>query len=266
MTSDKFIHNIVDTNPTDIIDIRPHATTGHSVSEIRYDIRLSVSDSAILRNYSKGGYTLDKFLKDDARIDRWAREVPRVSVLHVGACDFANTGKYNLGNVKKQFLTDLDHFLTEWTRKAKLVGLSLPNNRLRANFERCLAGHKWMIVKIPVWDKSNGIRNISNDEFMNLRKKANTALRDARTSFWKKFRAVIVPTELQHPEFLQDSVHLTEEFQNLFNRQVLSAAAKLVCEFCPWTEGSFVPAEHNRLVNNSYKCAKDSLAPPRIFN
>ena len=266
MTSDKFINILEDNNPTDIIDIRPHASTGHSDSEIRHNRRLSVCDTAIIRNYSRGGYTLDKFLKDDARIERWAREIPRVSVLHVGACDFANTGKYNSTNVKKQFLTDLDHFLAEWTNKARLVGLNLPNNRLRSNFDRGLASHKWMIVKIPVWDKSNGIRNISNDEFMNLRKKANTALRDVRTSFWKKFRAVIVPTVLQHPEFLQGSVHLTEEFQNLFNRQILSAAAKLVCEFCPWTEGSFVPAEHNWMVSNSHICAKDSLVPPRIFD
>ena len=265
MTSDKFTNILEDTIPTDCIDIRPHASTNHSVSEISQNRRLSVCDTAIIRNYSRGGYTLDKFLKDDKRIERWAREIPRVSVLHVGACDFANTDKYNSTNVKKQFVTNLDHFLEEWTNKARKVGLSLPSSRLRSNFDRGLASHKWMIVKIPVWDQSNGIRGISKDEFTTLRRKANSALRDVRTSFWIKFRAVIVPTTLQHPEFQQGSVHLTEKHQDLFNRQILSAAAKLVCEFCPWTEGNFVPAEHNWMVSNSHICAKDSLVPPRIF-
>ena len=257
----RFEHNIVDNNPADYIDICPHATTSstwrHSESN-----KIVVAECAFLKNYSKGGYTLEEFLNDEDKLEKWARDYPDLSILHVGACDLANTGKYNKDNVKKQFIKDLSYFLREWPRRAKKT---LDDGWRKAKFDRSLADHKWLIVKIPAWDESNGIRNITNDVFKELRRKTNSALKNARTSFWNEFRAVILSTELQHPEFHSNSVHLTPSCQIEFNRQVLSAAAKVVCEFCTWTKTDFVPAEHNRLVSNCDKCEKDALAPHRII-
>merc|ERR1711874_240917 len=108
--------------------------------------------------------------------------------------------------------------------------------------------HKWLIVKIPVCDQSNGIKGISKKKFAYMRKRVNTALKHVRTTFWKEFRAIIVATDLQYPKFDRNTVHLTSEYQKEYNKQVLSAAAKLICEFCPWTKGEFVPEEHNQLL------------------
>ena len=137
--------------------------------------------------------------------------------------------------------------------------------RKKAEFDRRQPNHKWMIVKIPAWDESDGIRGMAKDEFGLMRKKVNSALGNARTHLWKEFRAVIFAPNLQHPQFQRNSVHLTAEYQEIFNRQVLSAAAKVVCEFCTWTYTDFVPAEHNRLVDTSHRCEKDSFVPPKIF-
>ena len=260
-SKERFENNIVDKNPRDYFDIRPHATTSptwrHSLSN-----KIVVAEGAFLENYSKGGYTLDAFLNDKDKLEKWACDLPELSILHIGACDLANTGKYDKENVKKQFLKDLSHFLREWPVRARKT---LKDVRRETKFDRRLEDHKWMLVKIPVWDESNGIRNITNAEFKELRRKANTALKTVRTSFWKEFRAVILSTDLQHPEFYPNSVHLTPRCQREFNRQVLSAAAKVVCEFCSWTQNDFVPAEHNRLASNCHKCDKDTLAPQKII-
>ena len=74
----------------------------------------------------------------------------------------------------------MDYFLREWPKRARR---KLEDSRQKVKFDRRLAEHKWMIVKIPVWDKSNGIRNITNAKFRELRKKTNTALKNVRTSF-----------------------------------------------------------------------------------
>ena len=98
-----------------------------------------------------------------------------------------------------------------------------------------------------------------------MRKRVNSALHNVRTKFWKEFRAVIVATDLQYPKFLPNSVHLTPKYQKEFNRQVLSAAAKVICEFCSWTKTHFVSAEHNWLLGKCYQCKKDALAPHKII-
>ena len=139
------------------------------------------------------------------------------------------------------------------------------NWRKRAEFDRRQPNHKWMIVKIPAWDESYGIRGMTKNYFGLLRKKANTALKNARTYLWEKFRAVIFAPNLQHPQFQRNSVHLTAEYQVIFNSQVLSAAAKVICEFCTWTYTDFIPAEHNRMIETSHTCEKDSFVPPKIF-
>ena len=119
----------------------------------------------------------------------------------------------------------------------------METNSQRAKFARRIVNHKWLIVNVPVWD--NGIRGISTEDFRYYRKRVNTALKNSRTKYWEKFNAVILPMEIQHPQFIPGQVHLEQNSQEELNSQVFSAASKVICEFCTWTLGKFVPAEHN---------------------
>ena len=92
--------NIVDENPRDYIDIRPHGTVA-DVPSASVTERITASEGAFVSFLSEGGYTLSKYLLDTERQAEWARQVQELSVLHVGACDLANTGKYTVANVKK---------------------------------------------------------------------------------------------------------------------------------------------------------------------
>ena len=177
-SKDRFKPEIVDTLPRDYIDIRPHATSSATGNDSLSN-KIVVAEGAFLENYSEGGYTLNKFLNNTGKLNKWARELPELSILHVGACDIANNGNYEQKTIKRQFINDLAHFLREWPVRARKT---LKNDhRLEAQFDNRRENHKWMIVKIPVWDESDGIRHISKKEFGELRKIANTALKTVRT-------------------------------------------------------------------------------------
>ena len=96
----RFKSEIFDTVPRDYINIRPHATSS-STGNNSLSGRIVLAEGAFLENYSKGGYTLDKFLDDPEKLNKWAREVPEVTIVHVGVCDLANFGKYEPKTVKK---------------------------------------------------------------------------------------------------------------------------------------------------------------------
>ena len=260
MSKGRIRASLADTFPRDHIDIRPHGT---SSSSWKYDEneKAYVSQAAFIENYSQSGYTFDKFLKDEEILDKWAREVPEVSILHVGACELANTNKYTKEGIKTQFTRNLARFLEEWPASAKE---QLKTNKQKALFDRRLKTHKWLIVNVPVWDQSDGILNMSPEDFRFCRKRINTALKNSRTQYWEKFNAVILPLDLQYPQFFPGKVHLRPDSQLDFNTQVFDAASKVICEFCTWTLGKFVSAEHNQLLRKSHMCGMSKLAPHRI--
>ena len=104
-------------HPRDTIDISPHATTNADTKDLQ-DKRIIVAPGAHVVNYSIGGCTLDKLVVDKKRLELWARHVPELSVLHVGACEIAKK-KYTKENIKKLFLTDLSDFINQWPINAR---------------------------------------------------------------------------------------------------------------------------------------------------
>ena len=104
--------------------------------------------------------------------------------------------------------------------------------RSRAKFDRQLERHKWLIVKIPNWHESNGIKGVTPEVFKQLKKRANTGLDNRKSDLWTKFRAVLLAPHIEHAKFVPRQVHLAPEDQEKFNEQVLSVAAKVLCEFC----------------------------------
>ena len=262
--------NIVDENPRDYIDIRPHGTVA-DVPSASVTERITASEGAFVSFLSEGGYTLSKYLLDTERQAEWARQVPELSVLHVGACDLANTGKYTVANVKKSFFKDVDEFLVQWPILAKK---QIKGRRTIAKFERQLEKHKWLIVKIPNWHESHGIKGVTPKVFKQLKKRANTGLDNRKTDLWTKFRAVLVAPHIEYAKFVPGQVHLAPEDQVKFNEQVLSVAAKVLCEFCTWTPGEYRWEEHKYILENRYKCnrvidpRRDLTGPPfpRVSN
>ena len=254
----RFKEFIVDSNPRCYVDIRPHATIADSVESISCTETTTTSEGVFVNFLSIGGATFERYLEKDKIQAIWARDVPEVTVLHVGACVIAKNNRYTKENIKKRFLEDLTHFLTKWPIEAfkQLKGHSIADRRARAQFERQLAKHKWLVVKIPQWKGSEGIRGINPEDFKQLKKRANTALGNSKTKLWETFRAAILAPHIEDPQFIPGQVHLTPEYQEKFNEQVLQTASKLLCEFCPWTKGKYISEEHKDLRENRNKCCR----------
>ena len=70
---------------------------------------------------SQGGMTLQRAMNWDVRIEEWALDVPRVTVVNLGACDLANTefNKLTTKQIKHEFPNRLMEFLRTWVDKAE---------------------------------------------------------------------------------------------------------------------------------------------------
>ena len=244
----RFRSHIVGRYPRDHIDLRPHAT--RTLTTIFHNT--IAIEAAFIEFFSFSSAKIDECLTKSLFLSSWAIEVPAVTVLHVGACDIANA-KYNEDNIKEDLPMDIINLLIAWPERARE---SLRPDQ-RAEFDRKILYHKWLIVKIPNWSESGAINNMDPKIFKQLRKRANTGITNRKTRFWIQHRAAMIAPDLEHPKFQRGQVHLTEEHQNLFNTQILNATSKLMCEFCTWTRDTFVPSEHKSL-KQPHECARNS--------
>ena len=77
--------------------------------------------------------------------------------------------------------------------------------------------HKWFVVKVPDWNGSTAVRNITGKKFTQLRKIANRGLQRNRTKLWLEYKAAVLITHINNPEFKEDEVHLIDK-QDIFNK------------------------------------------------
>ena len=191
-------------------------------------------------------------LEDEYLLGMWAINVPELTILHLGACDLANTELSNMGDgIRKVFPRKVSEFLEQWPIKARE---QLEHSKQRARFDRQILVHKWLIVKVPDWGDSPAIRNIDFKKYQDLRRKANTGLLRSRKYFWKNFKAAFLLTHIDGPKFKDKQVHLIDEQHDIFNEQIFSAAAKVLCNYCKWTMDEYDPKEHNNLRERSQVC------------
>ena len=122
---------------------------------------------------------MSKALKEEYLLHMWALNVPELTIVHLGACDLANSELSKMGNeIRTIFPRKLSDFLEKWPIKARE---QLKHDRQRAHFDRQILVHKWMIIKVPDWGESPAIRSINHKEYQELRRKANTGLYRSRS-------------------------------------------------------------------------------------
>ena len=251
VSSEKVKRYSIPAPPREHFDMRPHVTET-SVSD-KNDEYIS-NDAAFIQHYSKGGLTMSEALKCKYLLSMWAINIPELTILHLGACDLANTELSTMADtIRTVFPRKVSEFLEQWPIEARK---QLKYGRERARFDRQLLAHKWLIIKVPDWGDSPAIRNIDFKQYQDLRKKANTGLERSRSYFWKNFKAAFLLTHIDNPKFIDKQVHLIDEQQDIFNEQIFSAAAKMLCRYCKWTIGEYDPKEHNKLRERSQECDK----------
>ena len=174
------------------------------------------------RVMSGPGLTYREALANKDFIIQWANDVPRVTVLHLGACFLTKAHRHpdiiaGTKTIQDIYRDEIVHFFTTWIEKARGA---CDNGASRREFEVRLKCHRWLLVAIPDWGDQR-IRGISNKEYKTMRTSVNHAMKRFQNILWSKYNAVQCRPRVNRPVFIGNTVHLSKESQKEFATQVI---------------------------------------------
>ena len=245
--------------------------TRHAGRRLRMDpheIELSSNPNetqheAFIDNYSFGGAKMSTMSRSFNHIDHWANHMPRLTIVHLGACDLSTgpEGKEehpttSFQNFTNQFIDDVKSFARNIVSGSKL-----------AEFEAALQQHTWLLIGLPRWgdfDKTERHkRSLNAAQLKKAVKKSNQGLTRIIPSLWKEKRVYFFTPNLEYPEFGTRAdgsrdCHLVHSFQEIYNDQILAVAKKLLCSHCriPNDEFDFIAYEDIKMNPNICKKAQ----------
>ena len=254
------------------IDLYPHKTmVATRTDEIPIEgfslLEASPASVAQGKVLARGGLTWNGCLEDEEIVGRWASEVPKITIVHLGACDLANTdfGKIesgdSIGNRYGQLVMDwIPKFINAAAKTRK-------TNNQKLYFLERLKHHRWVILKIPSWGtEDEAIKGgMTAKEFMRLKRKANKGLDDFAKRLYEKRRAFVYgpkmyrDTAFRRTRHGQPTVHLDYRSQTIFIDQVIEAVARIICQCCcTFTKDERIPKEQQQLYDNTLYCPGES--------
>ena len=206
-----------------------------SWNKMTYDLRPHVyvdggkyMRTSLVNNYAVGGATFEKVLNGERNIAHWANNIPSVTVLHLGACDIANSDLGIADSTRKELHKVYIAFLEELQVKARALASD------KQKFDDRMRQHRYLVVTIPQWQGFGKLPKGHEWEEKVLQKKvrkANEGLKNRNShEMYTKFKAVVFAPRLDKPTWR--GIHLSEASQEIYNAQIFDAAAHLVCTFC----------------------------------
>ena len=237
------------------IDITPHKVAVSVKTAERLVPTYGIVQNCHYREFVKKSLTYDIAAANADEIEKWARNVPKVTITHLGSVDVTTPALANLENnkLRKEYPNMVCKFLENWEQSARSLFENKPQS-LRA-FERKMEKHRWLIIGVSDWGKSDRIRGISWQEHRHNRRLANTGMDSYVKKFFQNHRAVIYKPMVNNPEYYNGGIHLTGKSQEEFLEQVFGVAARLACDFChEWSTDNFDKEEHVQLKEQFNIC------------
>ena len=211
--------------------------TSKVIEEDKIDLgehRSVARHTAELINWSESSLTMRKILNNKRRIAVWARTLPLLTIIQVGACDLANRGvsSHNVsGSYKRAVMLFIDLFIKE---AMSSLHTQVERDRLKYHLEY---RHMFLKIAVPDWGgfgkgrmialdrypdivkdfKLNGsgrnrikkYRSLDEDEFRKARRNANKGIVSAKKVLWKKYRMVLFAPRTDHNSSARpNDVHL----------------------------------------------------------
>ena len=223
------------------MNLSPHET----VVSISNDVTVN----AFVKNFARPSLTFDGAIENNHIVSEWGKQVPKVTLLHIGACDIANT-PLGSSNLRVEFANKLKQFVTNWHMKAKQY-CSDTNE-----FDVRIKQHKWLFVCPPDWGNfGEGKGRLNDEQYREARKRAKSGLDQKAKSLYQNLNIVLCKPRVNEPNLL--GVHLRHESIRSFGKQILDAASKLMCTHCEFGE-YYVPEHHTNLLENC--CVRSPVA------
>ena len=179
---------------------------------------------ARVRNYSHGGATFTKFLLN--HLHHWANNLPRLTILAVGACDIANTDLGDSSRLRRDFVRYVKQRLTEFVTRGRRAASDT------AEFDRKIAVHHFLLIKVPQWGEPTTQRedSLTPEEIDTARNRANRGLQNNIPSLYKDHRAIVFAPRVNFPT--HRGIHFSTECKALWLSQIMHMANKIVCSHC----------------------------------
>ena len=236
------------------IDISPHRVTLSIRPAERSLPAYSFVQECHYRQFVKSSLTFDLAVSQKEEIRKWAMEVPRVTVTHLGSVDVASTDlAKEKNNIRKLYPEMVENFLNKWVNTARDFFKNKPR-QLRM-FDAKMKKHKWLLIGVSDWGTSDQIRGVTAEEHRHNRRLANTGMENKQNKFYRNHRAFIFKPQIDNPEFHNGGIHLAPKSQELFLEKIFGVASRLACDFCQnWSTEEFIKKDHKELREEFGKC------------
>ena len=204
--------------------MRPHKVQVGIETTLGYPTKGTIS-FGWFESYSFPSLTYRAALANERMIERWAHDVPRVTILHMGACFIA--GSYDLDiwhdeqgrkkSMKTIYRQEVTNFLTQWKI---LTAAACKSPASIAQYNTRMQRHTFILVNVPDWCKQK-IRGITAEEYRKLRKDANQGITRMEEELWQDYNTIICRPQMSGVEWDASSVHPSIRDQEIWAEQVL---------------------------------------------
>ena len=218
------------------IKLSPHQCNGQSKS--------------LIFNKSIGGGQFPDFLSE---AKEWVRLRPRLTIIHLGACDIANSQIGRSDKIRSEYPEYVKNFLDKLIEKG---AESLLEEERQGFLERLAVEHTFLLLSIPDWGPAPDLKpgSLQGDALKKARQAANSGMKKThKPTLWNKYRVVLYNTAMDQPH--RDNLHYAPESQTEYVDQIMHVAAKVLCNHCKPQHPDFKKEEHKHNYLFDQKCS-----------
>ena len=224
------------------VETNPHFRHGLFKFTCDEDDRVQTSTLHIY-GYSSMKFTDWVGARGDNFIHEWANHVPSLSVLHLGAVDFASDDipeLQNLSTIKREYILYVRKHISLWINKARTHAVN------KEEYDAKIKVHRWLLVEPPIWGQSFiPHTSVTPALYAQRRLRAEASVRKNRTWNWESLNLTVVRPYIIRFEFNQN--HLSREAQSLYMENLGRPMAALLCRKCVMPIGTYISPHHKML-------------------
>ena len=231
-----------------LVNLAPHTVVGLNGFEKEVD-----SPHALLLNLSRGSLTMRKTLKHKPLLKKWVEYMPDVTVIGVGACDLVTEG-LRLKNPRVEYPEAVLTFLLQLKEVATLHFEAI-------QWTWWYGHHRFLVLRPNDWaDFVSNRATMTAEEYREVRREVDRGFKRKAAKLYAQARAVVFAPWVDQVHL--SGVHLGAVQQQQFNRQVVAAAARLICADCALPQ-DYLASRHTNILQCTTIC---HLKPPVSCN
>ena len=198
------------------------------------------------------GMSMRKFLRSrHQELEIWARNMPVVTVVHLGAVDVNNKMVTATGAAYGSYVLN---FLS----KMKDIAKRNLSSQEVAIFEKKLKeDHRFIWIGLPDWGQDYRPKfkhSLTATQYKDVRRRLNAAMKKSyRKRLWERHNCILFTPNTDNPE--RDGIHLTPAETRKYADQIARVTSRMLCTYCRIVmSGNYNEVMHHPDVLKSGRC------------